>query len=348
MGEDVLVPVKVYMGDDPCDKELLSIKQIPSSCENEDVEVNVTGGSNVEKTFVVEASCEDATECSSSFGGTGSGEENGQSFTDTEVESRRFADDPSSSMCDNWFKSCQRSIKSVPRSGRMHRNKVMKRNRRKKVEEQCDLASYMSNHSLFSYHEKKDCTVDTCLKDFRDVGLGVNDVNEELKLNDMCSSTEYENHDKSLDDILQEIEAIQSQVRQLKTRTDALQSKFHLGDLLMPGNASASLEGITPFIEITNSPELHDPWEDTKDGFLLHNRAAKEEGHVYKYGGNCLLKRTNESIQEDKFISKILVSEPASPENVVHNEHSTRMSCSTLMPNIPTSKRKRRKKYGPS
>jgi hypothetical protein len=44
------------------------------------------------------------------------------------------------------------NIKSVPISGRMHRNKVMKRKKRKRVEEQCDLASYMSNHTLFSYY----------------------------------------------------------------------------------------------------------------------------------------------------------------------------------------------------
>lgn len=31
-------------------------------------------------------------------------------------------------------------------------NKDMKRKKRKKVEENCDLASYMSNHTLFSYY----------------------------------------------------------------------------------------------------------------------------------------------------------------------------------------------------
>lgn len=90
------------------------------------------------------------------------------------------------------------NIKSIPISDRMHRNKVMKRNKRKRVEEQCDIESYMSNHSLFSYYgmsflyllqyllltsfcfiifsclfpEKTDCTADTCLKDVCDVGIG--------------------------------------------------------------------------------------------------------------------------------------------------------------------------------
>lgn len=43
-------------------------------------------------------------------------------------------------------------IKSVPISTRMHRNKVMKREKRERVEKNCDFASYMSNHPLFSYN----------------------------------------------------------------------------------------------------------------------------------------------------------------------------------------------------
>lgn len=50
------------------------------------------------------------------------------------------------------FTSEDSNIKSIPISDRMHRNKVMKRNKRKRVEEQCDIESYMSNHSLFSYY----------------------------------------------------------------------------------------------------------------------------------------------------------------------------------------------------
>ena len=42
--------------------------------------------------------------------------------------------------------------KTVPFSGSIGRNKVMKRKKRERVEAECDLASYMSNHSLFSYY----------------------------------------------------------------------------------------------------------------------------------------------------------------------------------------------------
>ncbi|KAG4393553.1 hypothetical protein AAZX31_03G099000 [Glycine max] len=383
----VLVPVKVNMGDDAFGVETVPIKQIPSSGGDEDVEVDIIGCSNLGKPFLMEDSCEDSPECSSSFGDSGSGAENASSFSDTEVESRKCADDPSSSKCDDWFESCQgrmtksltshwrrfihpmswrckwielqmkqlqsqarkyekelaaynhskqldlahftledSNIKSIPISDRMHRNKVMKRNKRKRVEEQCDIESYMSNHSLFSYYEKTDCTADTCLKDVCDVGIGgVNDSNQEFKLNDEWSSEEYGNVDKSLDDIIQKIEAIQSEVQQLKTRTDKLESEFHMGDLLMPGNASASREVMIPCIVTTDGPELDDPLKDTKDEVLIHNQVAKEEWHDFiDYDG------TKDSIEEGKFSFDVQVSEPDPHENGMHNEHSTWMSCSTF------------------
>ncbi|XP_014633411.1 uncharacterized protein [Glycine max] len=454
--QKVLVPVKVHMGDDACGVETVPIKQIPSSGGEEDVEVDIIGCSNLGKASLMEDSCEDAPECSSSFGDTGAGTENAASFSDTEVESRKRVDDPSSSKCDDQFESCQgrkkrmtkgltshwrrfihpisrrckwielqmkqlqsqarkyekelaaynytkqldfahftsedSNIKSIPISDRMHRNKVMKRNKRKRVEEQCDIELYMSNHSLFSYYEKTDCTA--VLKDVCDVGIGgVNDRDKEFKLNNEWSFGEYGNVDKSLNDIIQKIEAIQSQVQQLKTRIDMvisesggkfcsiiqlsihgpsdgfnhfdstftsngnklpfsfphfssqLQSEFHMGDLLMPGNASASREVMIPCIETTDGPELDDPLKDvsfiykhnnlTKDEVLMQNQAAKEEWHGFiDYDG------TKESIEEDKFISDVQVSEPDPHENAMHNEHSTWMSCSTLKPNVPRKKRK--------
>ncbi|KAJ1439512.1 hypothetical protein SESBI_02452 [Sesbania bispinosa] len=322
--------------------ETLPIEQIPVSSQNEDVEVNITGCTNSGKALVVQDSCDDETESSSSFGDTGSGTENVSSFSDTEVESRMCSDNASSSMCDDWRESLRgrkkrmtnhwrkfisplmwrckwielrlkqlqsqalkydrelaaynytkqhdfahltldgSAIKSIPISGRMHRNKVMKRKKRKRVEEKCDLASYMSNHSLFSYYEKTDCSVDAHLKDCPAAIGGNNDTNEEFELNDLWSSVDYEDNDKSLDDFIQKIEAIQSQVQKLKTRYDKpasfagnentfpvsfghtssqLQSEFQMGDLLMPGNTSSS-EGIIPLIEATDRHELDDPWED--------------------------------------------------------------------------------------
>lgn len=43
------------------------------------------------------------------------------------------------------------AVKSVPKSEGTQKNKVMKRKKRKRVEE-CDPSSYMSKHCLFSYY----------------------------------------------------------------------------------------------------------------------------------------------------------------------------------------------------
>ncbi|KAK7286990.1 hypothetical protein RJT34_22383 [Clitoria ternatea] len=285
-------------------------------------------------------------------------------------------------------------IKSVPISGRMHRNKIMKRKRRKRVEDTCDVASYMSNHNLFSYYEKVEHAA-ACLKDFHDVGIGGDNGNdEELRLKDVWPYVHYEYIDKSLDDIIQKIEAIQSQVQQLKNRADRVisenprkfcsvtqlgfdvpsdefnhsdlkltsfagngntnsfcfphssshpQSEFHKGDLVMPGSASASHE-LIPYMEATDQLETDDPWDDFEDEALTKNQAAEEEWPGFEYVGNNLLERIKESVEEDKSIFEVQMSEPDSTENAVHNEHSTWKPCSTLKSNVPNNKRKRGKK----
>lgn len=119
-------------------------------------------------------------------------------------------------------------IKSVPITGRMHRNKVKRRNKRKKVEENCDLNSYMSNHSLFSYYEKTDSTVDACLRDSNGVAvaIGNNDNHhEDLKLNDVWTSVYHVNIDNSFYETIQKIEAIEPQFLKLKTIFDKVISE---------------------------------------------------------------------------------------------------------------------------
>ena len=106
-GQKVLEPGTNYIGD-ACGMETLPIEQPPLSSVNEDVEVNITGCTNSGKALVVEDSCEDVTEVSSSFGDTGSGTENAPSFSDTEVVSRLCADNASSSMFDDCCESPQR------------------------------------------------------------------------------------------------------------------------------------------------------------------------------------------------------------------------------------------------
>ncbi|XP_027352032.1 uncharacterized protein LOC113862925 isoform X3 [Abrus precatorius] len=117
------------------------------------------------------------------------------------------------------------NVKSVPISDGNRRNKVMKRKKRNKAEER-DLSSYMSSHSIFSYYENKNHSHDACLEDFHGDALRGNADNiEELKFNSIWSSVEHEDNDKAVNDIIQKIEDLQSQVQKLKARIDNVVSE---------------------------------------------------------------------------------------------------------------------------
>ncbi|KAL2330055.1 hypothetical protein Fmac_017636 [Flemingia macrophylla] len=109
------------------------------------------------------------------------------------------------------------NVKSVPIYDGIHRNKVMKRKKRSKAEEH-DLSSYVYNHSLFSYYENKNHGA--CLEDAHGDALRGNADNniEELKFNDELPSVDLEDNDKAINDIIERIEELQSQVKILKTR----------------------------------------------------------------------------------------------------------------------------------
>ncbi|MED6195972.1 hypothetical protein PIB30_042850 [Stylosanthes scabra] len=116
-------------------------------------------------------------------------------------------------------------VKSIPISIGIHRNKVMKRKKRKRVEES-DISSYVSNHNIFSYYENKDLTDGSCMEDLHCVSTRGNDDNmEESIFNDMWHSIDRENIDKSLDDLFQKIAAVELQVQKLKTRIDNVVSE---------------------------------------------------------------------------------------------------------------------------
>ncbi|WJX85878.1 hypothetical protein P8452_68264 [Trifolium repens] len=259
------------------------------------------------------------------------------------------------------------NIKSVPISGRMHRNKVMKRKKRKRVEDKCDLASYMSNHTLFSYYEKKaDHNVDVGSEDCQEVSIG-GDIENLVEFTNFTSSVDlwypvdcYDN-DKSWEATIQKLTAIQSQVQNLKSRYDKVISEnpgrfCSVNQLcalkpsdgldhsdLKPGshaeNASSGDDGKVPFIEATNRPELDDQGGNNKDKNLAQYQVAKEELLELENVGNQLVKKI-ESIEQNVAISEFQVSEPNSSQYAVH---STLRPCSTLKSNIPWNKGKGKK-----
>ncbi|TKY65241.1 hypothetical protein E2542_SST08099 [Spatholobus suberectus] len=285
------------------------------------------------------------------------------------------------------------NVKSVPIYDGIRRNKVMKRKKRNKAEEH-DLSSYVSNHSLFSYYENKNC--DAHMEDFRgDTLRGNADINiEEFKFNDKLSSVDHEDNDKSINDIIQRIEELQSQVGKLKTRIDNvvsenpgkfcsvtqlsmigpsggfnhsghnstsfvgndntlpvrfvrasshLKSGLNTEDLLLTENTLPTREGITPFIETTNKPQLEFLQENTKDEILIQNQAAKEELHDFECVRNQFMEKTKESVEEQKSIFTAQVSESdMDTENAV----STSKAGSTSNSNFRRSTKRGRKKSG--
>ncbi|KAK3221530.1 hypothetical protein Dsin_008555 [Dipteronia sinensis] len=108
------------------------------------------------------------------------------------------------------------------------RNQVMKRKKRKRVEETTDLASYMSHHNLFSYYEYKRSAVDGAFVDNDGGNLDNKTINhnDNFEFEDRWTSLELrEGGDNSLEQILWKIEVAQSEVHKLKTRIDMVVSE---------------------------------------------------------------------------------------------------------------------------
>ncbi|XP_028095369.1 uncharacterized protein LOC114295346 isoform X1 [Camellia sinensis] len=140
--------------------------------------------------------------------------------------------------------------KSRPFFGPSRRKEVMKRKRRKRVEDTVDIASYMSHHNLFSYYESKRSAADTALldddKSSQVICKEKINGNNEIGVNDELSSLERDG-DSSLEQVLWKIGIVESQVSQMKTRLHKIMSenatKFSSTDelnMLAPCNALTS------------------------------------------------------------------------------------------------------------
>ncbi|KAI4352727.1 hypothetical protein L6164_006948 [Bauhinia variegata] len=141
--------------------------------------------------------------------------------------------------------------KSASLSCWTHQNKVMKRRKRKRVEEESDLKSYMSNHNIFSYYENKGCVGGPYSEDVQGVATACNaDDPQELGLNNIWSSVNTKDSDKSLEEMIQKIEAAQSRVDKLRSQIGK-----------------------------------------TKDQILIHNQAAEEELHDHENIKNQLAEK---------------------------------------------------------
>ncbi|KAM2279967.1 hypothetical protein ACFX1S_040738 [Malus domestica] len=101
-------------------------------------------------------------------------------------------------------------------------SKLTKRKKRKRVEDITNIASYMSQHNLFSYESKRSCANGVFMEG--DWGDSAGDKtctgNKDVETNDIWSSLEFKDGNSSLEDILWKIEVVHSKVWKLKTRVD--------------------------------------------------------------------------------------------------------------------------------
>ncbi|XP_020571459.1 uncharacterized protein LOC110018471 [Phalaenopsis equestris] len=113
--------------------------------------------------------------------------------------------------------------KTVPLSSKNHRKPAMKRRKRKRNEDSINILSYMSNHNIFSYYEKKrgdtdGHSVDNDLSDHaNDITRGGDDHLWALDFRDGDG-------DRLLEQVLMNIEALQSRVLRVKARLNQIMS----------------------------------------------------------------------------------------------------------------------------
>ncbi|KAJ9177329.1 hypothetical protein P3X46_012562 [Hevea brasiliensis] len=116
--------------------------------------------------------------------------------------------------------------KSLPFSGCTQRKKVMKRKKRKRVEETADITSYVLQHNLFSYYENGKSAANGAFMtdDCGNPDKAING-NDEFGLQDGWASLESKGIDNIRENILWKIEMLQLQVHKLKARIEKVVSE---------------------------------------------------------------------------------------------------------------------------
>ncbi|XP_008781954.2 uncharacterized protein LOC103701601 isoform X1 [Phoenix dactylifera] len=131
--------------------------------------------------------------------------------------------------------------RSVPLTGRSPPKQVMKRRKRKRNEDIADISSYMSNHHIFSYNENKKTETDGRSVD-DDYGDQADENVRGAEDNAWLLGTK--GHDSLLEQILLNIEAVQSRVLKLKTSLNKVMCRNAMGISSSPGNLFSS--GLPP------------------------------------------------------------------------------------------------------
>ncbi|GLT67771.1 hypothetical protein SLA2020_400550 [Shorea laevis] len=383
--EDMILQCASNCEDNTFGMEALLVERTTEQDGSENMELNITDFTTETDAGLVEGECQDVTEHSSSFGDTESGTENGLMLADGEVESRLFASD--ASVFDGYFdtfpirkkkltvhwrkfirpltwrcKWIELQIKELQSQAQKYdrelANKVMKRKKRKRVEETIDITTYMSQHNLFSYYGKKRSAADGAPMEDDCGNLDkITNGNDEFGINDRWSSLEFGNDDNFLEQILRRIEVAHSQVHKLKTRIDKVisenpgkYSSVNKLTLLAPSDALTTqflshgeVNPLSNIIESMAQPQVADLCENTEDGILIHNKAAKEELDALEKVTSQLIEKPQVPMEDKKTIPlvEVLGTGDLPSETAVPNVQSNVKSRSTSKSNLPRNTRRR-------
>ncbi|KMT15508.1 hypothetical protein BVRB_3g058610 isoform B [Beta vulgaris subsp. vulgaris] len=111
--------------------------------------------------------------------------------------------------------------KSFPFFNHSKKRKPMKRRKRKRVENVTDISSYTSHHQIFSYLENKKCDPDGTSAADDDVNLDLCPKNDDFGMEEDW----LKDSEDSLEQILRQIETVQSQAQRLRTHLDMVMLK---------------------------------------------------------------------------------------------------------------------------
>ncbi|WCJ41234.1 hypothetical protein M5689_022116 [Euphorbia peplus] len=121
------------------------------------------------------------------------------------------------------------SSKSLPFSNQCYRRRAVKRRKRKRTEEKTDTASYMLQHSLFSYLESKIANPDgsSMIDDFENTVVAEEhgDCTNKFDVDHDHLPFDLSVSNNSLEEVLQRIERAQSRLHKLKSQLDLVMSE---------------------------------------------------------------------------------------------------------------------------
>ncbi|GFP93289.1 hypothetical protein PHJA_001473300 [Phtheirospermum japonicum] len=120
----------------------------------------------------------------------------------------------------------QSGSKSLPFTTHLsHRKKPMKRRKRKRTECTIDIASYMSNHILFSERENKKGDVDGVPTSENLDNSDQQATGHEFGIHDDCIFPDDNNNNNSLEHVLRKIELVHARVNKLKDKLNLVMTK---------------------------------------------------------------------------------------------------------------------------